>query len=385
MLKRVAEPAGAAADFTSHSFRRGGAQHANGDDRLAAQWIFDRGAWDMTKTNKAFAYITNTAREDRKVARVLSGWSADDNPEIIDIVKLDHTTQEQLGRFQTLLFSSCSGLKDQRLNVSNKVLSVLTAYLIRYYPRLKKLSPPAPIVMRVDECMVAVGIQTADMLAWSIALNDDASQPVQESEQNTSKYTSPRIDHLLDVIDELIASNKAMAARMTIVEAVLLQSKGLPETTEVEQSHEASNQEPKPKRRKKQATNLSSMWFEWYTRLPRAWDSADRQKKSESRHVVAFMKLFLDQGFILDAKTVDFKDYVLEIGRLAERNVLEYLRGNGINAKGAGSVLREMRKLLRSGDLDERIIAYRFLLATERIQDPAPVDTQDILSVTGHV
>ncbi|EGZ22431.1 hypothetical protein PHYSODRAFT_495391 [Phytophthora sojae] len=48
-------------DLTSHSFRRGGAQHANGDDRLAAQWIFDRGAWDMT------------AREDRKVARVLSG------------------------------------------------------------------------------------------------------------------------------------------------------------------------------------------------------------------------------------------------------------------------------------------------------------------------
>uniref|UniRef100_H3H780 Uncharacterized protein n=1 Tax=Phytophthora ramorum TaxID=164328 RepID=H3H780_PHYRM len=132
MLKRVAEPAGAAADLTSHSFRRGGAQHANGDDRLAAQWMFDRGAWDMTKTNKAFASITNTAREDRKVARVLSGWRADDNPAIIDIVKLDHTTQEQLGRFQTLLFSSCSGLKDQRLNVSNKVLSVLTAYLIRY-------------------------------------------------------------------------------------------------------------------------------------------------------------------------------------------------------------------------------------------------------------
>ncbi|KAG2787507.1 hypothetical protein PC116_g14992 [Phytophthora cactorum] len=73
LLKRVAEPAGATVDLTSHSFRRGGAQHANGDDRLAAQWIFDRGAWDMTKSSKAFAYITNTAREDRKVARVLSG------------------------------------------------------------------------------------------------------------------------------------------------------------------------------------------------------------------------------------------------------------------------------------------------------------------------
>ncbi|KAG3062877.1 hypothetical protein PC121_g12398 [Phytophthora cactorum] len=63
LLKRVAEPAGATVDLTSHSFRRGGAQHANGDDRLAAQWIFDRGAWDMMKTSKAFAYIANTARK----------------------------------------------------------------------------------------------------------------------------------------------------------------------------------------------------------------------------------------------------------------------------------------------------------------------------------
>ncbi|POM70198.1 Hypothetical protein PHPALM_13399 [Phytophthora palmivora] len=36
MLKRVAEPAGVATDLTYHSFRRGGAQHANSDEHLAA-------------------------------------------------------------------------------------------------------------------------------------------------------------------------------------------------------------------------------------------------------------------------------------------------------------------------------------------------------------
>ncbi|KAG2796520.1 hypothetical protein PC129_g21673 [Phytophthora cactorum] len=133
LLKRVAEPAGATVDLTSHSFRRGGTQHANGDDRLAAQWIFDRGAWDMTKTSKAFACITNTAREDMKVARVLSGWSVDDAPKIIDITSLDHASQKRLGRLHLLLFSSCTGLTEQRLNVSTKVLNVLTAYLVRYY------------------------------------------------------------------------------------------------------------------------------------------------------------------------------------------------------------------------------------------------------------
>ncbi|KAG3024967.1 hypothetical protein PC128_g21193 [Phytophthora cactorum] len=75
-LKRVVTLAEAMEDLTSHSFRRGGAQHANGEEKLAAQSIFDRGAWDMTKANKAFAYVFNTPQEDRKVARVLSGWAS---------------------------------------------------------------------------------------------------------------------------------------------------------------------------------------------------------------------------------------------------------------------------------------------------------------------
>ncbi|KAG3109842.1 hypothetical protein PI124_g20182 [Phytophthora idaei] len=109
----------------------------------------------MTKTSKAFAYITNTAREDRKVARVLSGWSADDAPKIIDIASLDHASQERLGRSRLLLVSSCTGLKEQRLNISTKVLNVLTAYLARYCPQIKELVPTAPAVTRVEDCLVS--------------------------------------------------------------------------------------------------------------------------------------------------------------------------------------------------------------------------------------
>ncbi|KAG3139472.1 hypothetical protein PI126_g16443 [Phytophthora idaei] len=66
LLKRAVTPAGATEDLTSHSFRRGSDQHANGEERLAPQWIFDRGAWDMTKVNKAFAHVFNTPQEGRK-------------------------------------------------------------------------------------------------------------------------------------------------------------------------------------------------------------------------------------------------------------------------------------------------------------------------------
>ncbi|KAG2829886.1 hypothetical protein PC129_g13781 [Phytophthora cactorum] len=78
LLKRVVTPAGATEALTSHSFHSGGGHHANGEEKLAAQWIFDRGAWDMTKVNKAFAYVFNTPEGDRKVARVLSRWGVNE-------------------------------------------------------------------------------------------------------------------------------------------------------------------------------------------------------------------------------------------------------------------------------------------------------------------
>ncbi|KAG2818192.1 hypothetical protein PC129_g11016 [Phytophthora cactorum] len=264
LLKRVAEPAGATVDLTSHSCRRGCAYHANGDDRLAAQWIFDRGAWDMTKTSKAFAYITNTAREDRKVAQVLSGWSADDAPKIIDIASMDYASRERLGRLRLLLVSSCTGLKEQRLNVSTKVLNVMTAYLVRYYPQMKELAPTSPVVTRMEDCLVAADITSADFLAWSVTLNKEAAPPAQDQEQThlASKHVCPSVDHLRFIIEELIAVNKTLAARLTIVEAALLKPTAKRTNTEVEQAEATSVQVPKLKRRKKQTTNLSSAWYE---------------------------------------------------------------------------------------------------------------------------
>ncbi|KAK1931041.1 hypothetical protein P3T76_013630 [Phytophthora citrophthora] len=69
-------------NLTSHSFHRGGAQHANGDDTLNTQWFFDCGSWNMMSTNKAFAYVFNTTSEGQKVARVLSEWDASAKPQV---------------------------------------------------------------------------------------------------------------------------------------------------------------------------------------------------------------------------------------------------------------------------------------------------------------
>ncbi|KAH9147517.1 hypothetical protein AeRB84_008900 [Aphanomyces euteiches] len=66
LLDRVAKPAGVEVHLSSHSFRRGGAQFANGSEHLTARWIFDRGAWNVGTTNKGFGYVLNTLKEDHK-------------------------------------------------------------------------------------------------------------------------------------------------------------------------------------------------------------------------------------------------------------------------------------------------------------------------------
>ncbi|ETN09748.1 hypothetical protein PPTG_22827 [Phytophthora nicotianae INRA-310] len=95
------------------------------------------------------------------------------------------------------------------------------------------------------------------------------------------------------------------------------------------------------------------------------------------------MKISLDEGFVLDAKADDYKDQVLDAGRRAENATLEYLKSKDIKAKGAGSVLRELRPLHKWGGVDKRIAAYKQLLAIGRIQDPAPAETQDMLALAG--
>ena len=98
ILKKSAKRAGVESELTSHSFRHGGAQHANGNPQLSAQWIFDRGAWNLTATNKAFSFIFNTTNEDQKIARVSSGWSANENVHVSDLSVFDTNSLFKISR-----------------------------------------------------------------------------------------------------------------------------------------------------------------------------------------------------------------------------------------------------------------------------------------------
>ncbi|KAG2908378.1 hypothetical protein PC115_g13599 [Phytophthora cactorum] len=166
VLDRIAANAGVEAALSSHSFRRGGAQHVNGCDGLTHRWIFDRGAWNISTTNKGFNYIFNTSREDHKVSKALCGYDTE--------AKLDQA----------------------KYNVSQRAVDVLTAYLLLHYPQLKELHAEVPSVKRLEACVQLAGSSLADLLAWSAylassACNTKPQLPTKTEERETTPRKQP--------------------------------------------------------------------------------------------------------------------------------------------------------------------------------------------------
>ena len=127
----------------------GRAEHANGNLQLSAQCIFDRCAWNLTATNKAFSYVFNTTNEHQKIARVLSGWGANENVRVSYLSVFDTNSLSKILRVQALMFSTCRNLNDSRFNVDQGVLDFFAAHLIRHYPQFKLLNESAPAVKRL--------------------------------------------------------------------------------------------------------------------------------------------------------------------------------------------------------------------------------------------
>ena len=144
----------------------------NGNPQLSTQLIFDRGAWNLTATSKAFSYVFNTTDEYQMIAQVLSGWGASENVHVSDLSVFDTNSLSKTSRVQALMFSTCSNLNDSRFNVDQRVLDYFAAHLIRHYPQFKLINASAPAVKRLGECGITAECQLADIMIWSMKLNE---------------------------------------------------------------------------------------------------------------------------------------------------------------------------------------------------------------------
>jgi hypothetical protein len=261
------------------------------------------------------------------------------------------------------------------------------AYLVRHYPSLKQLNAGSLAVKRLEDCVVATGSSVAELLAWSAHLAPGQERQAQhhsaEKPGGEAIEDHPVVRHQAALIEELVKMNKLAHSRLSALEGAIFNAQTV---TEVPADNDDDNvSEPPLKRaRRAQITYLKDTWDTWYASTPRLWSSADAalsKKKSDAKLLVAFMKLVLEDGFVLDADSARYRDDVIEIGAAAERGVLVILREHGISSVGSSAALKHLRTLHKRGSLNANIRNYRQLRVLGKIADPAPAHTQDILQL----
>ncbi|KUF77718.1 hypothetical protein AM587_10016712 [Phytophthora nicotianae] len=343
----------------------------------------------MSTTNKGFNYIFNTSKEDHKVSKILSGHDADAKVVLQNLVSFDSHTRSVISSFQHRLFSTCHNLQEARHYVNQAVLDVLTSTVIRHYPMLKNLNVEAPAVKRIDGCVAEAGCSLTELLAWSSHLASPEPACEELKPQCTTQPPSQAlarsaeqkiIDHQATVINHFIEHVKLQDARMDALEAKLNDPTQVARKRHKQESSTSDVSQARKKQRRGAATHLHATWYAWYAHEPQLWRAPiSRQQKSDAKQLVAYMKLFLDDGFVLDATAEDFRDKVLQLGTRAEKAVLAFLDEHGIISRGSGAVLKHLRTLHRAGTLNARIERHEQLLQSAAICDPAPGYTQNVL------
>ncbi|GMF47583.1 unnamed protein product [Phytophthora fragariaefolia] len=190
---------------------------------MCVQWIFDRGAWNMTATNKAFAYVFNAPSEDHKVARVLSSRHPDQVVALLSLVSFDSDTQAKIRFVAVALFAASVGLETAQYNVNERILDTLMAYLLRHYPCVKKLNPDGLAIQPLEACAVEKGFTVNTLLSWSSHLACDpntssAPKPGESQKPATDITQTPLFRHPAALIEQLIEVNQKLDARMTTME-----------------------------------------------------------------------------------------------------------------------------------------------------------------------
>jgi hypothetical protein len=231
-----------------------------------------------------------------------------------------------------------------------------------------------------------------DLLAWGAHLGLPLTLPT-PSDQNAQRlpqqYELTEEQSLIrdqaKVIIHLIANSKRQDERLLQLEAG--GSCGAIPTSHEHVKPAKLTAITKP--RQSSISTLRALWFEWYGQEPRLYAStATKQKKYIGRHLVAYMKLFLVNGFIIDVRSPAYRDDVLNIGVEAEKATLKFLNERNIRSRGSSAALKALQKIHRSGDLNANIAHYRQLIASGLTLDPSPPTTHDMLqeivpSVTG--
>jgi hypothetical protein len=198
-----------------------------------------------------------------------------------------------------------------------------------------------------------------------------------EADNSSNIANHPTFQQQAALIDQLLTMNKRLYQRVDALETKLSNIlKGHVDVdTDINEVLGVTGDEDVPrtpeKRRITAPTFYKDTWYTGDASNPRSWavlTGALRHKNFDMKSVVAYMKIFLYDGFVLENTYGRYRDYVIAIGRNAVDVILGFLRDRSISSRGTNVVLTELRTFHSAGELNHLIVSYRWLVAVGRLK-----------------
>ncbi|RHY83384.1 hypothetical protein DYB26_008968 [Aphanomyces astaci] len=122
----------------------------------------------------------------------------------------------------------------------------------------------------------------------------------------------------------------------------------------------------------------STLWFEWFTLVPRPWNQGNdgnRLRRSDMKLLVDFMRLYIEGGYSLGEHKDGYRDEVLKLGKSVEVKLGLYFKEKGIKAKAGGARLKKLREVHCAGHFDAHIQRFDGLFRAGLVEDPSPLSS----------
>ncbi|KAH9112731.1 hypothetical protein AeMF1_012990 [Aphanomyces euteiches] len=212
--------------------------------------------------------------------------------------------------------------------------------------QLRALNAVSPIVQRIDVCAEQAGLTRDDLLAMSASLHEAYNRECQVHESGKTDKEAPTNDTLQQhtlLVRELLEANRPLMDRLDALEKRDSQCQGVKSNVHVQSS---TTERIVVSRKRLTSTRLSAVWYDWYCGEPRTWSmDIDRNKRSDAANIVAYMKLFLSRGFLLDEELPTYRNDVMRLGNETEVAVIKFLHEQGVRSAGSSAVLKHIRAL----------------------------------------
>jgi hypothetical protein len=346
----------------------------------------------------ALVYIFNTTKEDRQVAKVLSGWQPNERSWVPSLAPLEEVLP-MARAFCKMAFRLDTTPDVPEFLFHSSLIDCFGATVIYHYPDMLRRARHAPYPRAVRSALAKIGLTENELVSWSLVLRQswmdqksqeekvspDVPTPMQCAVPSEEKSIKALLFEQVEMMRALVQQNSALAQRVEKLEQCIRLGQPNPPAQsqpDTESDNDGGAQGTLKRRRKGSAQDPRDAWFTWYASSPPLWEnkkSMERRRYSEIRQMAAAMRLFAPECK-LDRSSPSYSADVMRVGTTAEKAMLQYVSSNNCNAKSLGTILAFILKRYKMGALDEYRARFLARVRASTVVDPTPL--RDLLPST---